>query len=372
MERRLSYLLTVFLLGFSTEISAFFATNDSIFLVFVGDIMQHKTQIDAVTAPDGSFNYEPCFRLVRDEIASADLAMGNLETTLGGKPYSGYPMFSAPDEFALALKELGFDVLLTANNHSLDRGVKGAKRTIAVLDSLDIRHTGLFNSAEEREQRYPLMLSVKDIKIALLNYTYGTNGIPFQKPFIVNLIDSARIVADIAQAKLAEPDLIIAFMHWGDEEKRYPNAVQKRLTEMLFEQGVNLVIGAHPHVVQSMEKRYLDNGRCNRLVAYSLGNFVSNQPFVNTDGGAILKVAIVCDTVGIRIVRAEYSLVWVYKPKENGRTRHYLLPVANFENDDQLLDARYKKALELFTGNARKLLNKENIGVSEYRIFPIQ
>jgi poly-gamma-glutamate synthesis protein (capsule biosynthesis protein) len=139
---------------------------------------------------------------------------------------------------------------------------------------------------------------------------------------------------------------------------------------MFFRNGVNLVIGAHPHVIQPMEKRYSGNGRCDKLVAYSLGNFVSNQPFPNTDGGAMLKVVLLKDETGVRITRTGYNLIWIYKPKENGKTRHYILPVADYEDDTEKLDATFRKNIRSFANNARTLLNKENIGVGEYRILP--
>lgn len=350
------------------DVSVSAQTNDTIFLLFAGDVMQHKTQIDAVAKADGSYDYEPCFRHVKNEIAAADIAVANLEVPLAGKPYSGYPQFSAPDAIALALKDIGFDVLLTANNHSCDRGMTGATRTITMLDSFDIRHTGMFLDAKERERRYPLVLSVKSVKIAILNYTYGTNGIPVHKPFVVNLIDTAVMKKDIEAAKSCKPDLIVACMHWGEEYSLKTSKEQAALTEMFFDAGVNLVIGAHPHVIQPMEKRYEGNGRCTKLAAYSLGNFVSNQPFLNTDGGAMLKIRMIKDTLGIRIDRAGYSLLWVYRPKENGRTRHYLLPAADYENDTEMLGLQYRQQIKTFVGNMREKLNRENVGIGEFRI----
>jgi poly-gamma-glutamate synthesis protein (capsule biosynthesis protein) len=346
-----------------------YADENEIILFFAGDVMQHSTQFNGALKSDGIYDFEPCFRLVKDEIAAADLAIANLEVPLGGKPYSGYPAFSAPDEIASDLKKTGFDVLVTANNHSCDRGAKGVERTINMLDSFGITHTGMFRNNEERAEKYPLILSVKNFKIAILNYTYGTNGMS-ANPLLVNLIDSAQIIEDIKIAQLSNPDIIIAFMHWGDEYQRYPNDKQKKLTDLLFYNGVNLVIGAHPHVIQPMEKRYSGNGRCEKLVAYSLGNFVSNQPFLNSDGGAVLKVSLVKDEVGTRIIWAGYNLIWVYKPKENGRTRHYILPVADYENNTEMLDATFQKNIKRFANNARTLLNKENTGIGEYRILP--
>jgi poly-gamma-glutamate synthesis protein (capsule biosynthesis protein) len=343
--------------------------DNAITLIFAGDVMQHSTQFNGALRNDGVYDFEPCFRLIKDEIAAADLAIANLEVPLAGKPYSGYPAFSGPDEIAMDLKKTGFDVLVTANNHSCDKGAKGVERTVKMLDSFGIAHTGMFRSKRERAERYPLIVDVKNFKIAVLNYTYSINGMS-AGAMLVNMIDSAQIIEDIGTARLSSPDIIIAFMHWGDEYKRYPNDEQKKLTDMFFRNGVNLVIGAHPHVVQSMEKRYSTNGRCDKLVAYSLGNFVSNQPFLNTDGGAILKINMMKDDAGVRITWAGYNLIWVYKPKENGKTRHYILPVADYENAPEKLNATFQKDIKRFANNARTLLNKENIGVGEYRILP--
>jgi poly-gamma-glutamate synthesis protein (capsule biosynthesis protein) len=345
------------------------ADDNAITLIFAGDVMQHSTQFNGALRSDGIYDFEPCFKFIKDEILSADLAIANLEVPLGGKPYSGYPTFSGPDEIATDLKKIGFDVLVTANNHLCDKGFRGAKRTMDMLDSFDIVHTGVFRNKDERAEKYPLIVSVKNFKIAILNYTYSTNGMS-AKPILINMIDSVQILEDIKTAKSSAPDIIIAFMHWGNEYDRYPSEEQKKLTDMFFLNGVNLVIGAHPHVIQSMQKHYSADGRCDKLVAYSLGNFVSNQPFPNTDGGAILKVSIVKDTPNPKIVWAGYNLIWVYKPKENGKTRHYILPVADYENNTEKLSATYLKEIKVFANSARTLLNKENIGVGEYRILP--
>jgi poly-gamma-glutamate synthesis protein (capsule biosynthesis protein) len=375
MRYILHKLLTLFFVFFCNKI---IASGDTIYtcdsenainLIFAGDVMQHSTQFNGALRADGVYDFEPCFRSIKDEILSADLAIANLEVPLAGKPYSGYPAFSGPDEIAMDLKQIGFDVLVTANNHSCDKGAKGVERTVKMLDSFGVIHTGMFRNKQERAEKYPLVVSVKNFKIAILNYTYSTNGMS-SGSLIVNKIDSAQILKDIETAQLASPDIIIAFMHWGDEYARYPNKEQKKLTDMFFLNGVNLVIGAHPHVIQPMEKHYSANGRCDKLVAYSLGNFVSNQPFTDTDGGAILKVSLIKDETGIRITWAGYSLIWIYKPKENGKIRHYILPVADYENNTEKLDATFLKSIRFFTNRARNLLNKENLGIGEYRILP--
>lgn len=339
--------------------------SDTIQLLFVGDIMQHMPQINSAYR-NGAYNYEPCFQYIKDEISSVDLAFGNLEVPLGDKPYSGYPMFCAPDEIAVTLVNSGFDVLVTANNHSCDRNKKGITRTINVLDTLGIMHTGVFTDSLEKSRRYPLFFEKNNFKIALINYTYGTNGLPIPDPCIVNLIDTAHIAVDIQKCKDSVPDLIIAFMHWGDEYARMPNKVQKMLAEFMFSRGVNLVIGSHPHVLQPMEKRYAADARCDRAIVYSLGNFVSNQSKPHTDGGAMLKLNIQKDSCGIHIFDAAYSLVWVYKPIENKRKEYYILPAASFEDKPDFMNSSENLKLKSFLKNSRELLNKNNIGIPEY------
>ncbi|WP_368212889.1 CapA family protein, partial [Bacteroides caccae] len=141
---------------------------DTLRLLFVGDLMQHQGQINAARTATGTYDYSACFEYVKEEIGSVDLAIANLEVTLGGKPYKGYPAFSAPDEFLTAIHDTGFNVLVTANNHSLDRGRSGLERTILLIDSLNIPHAGTYTNAEEREKKYPLLLEKNGFRIALL------------------------------------------------------------------------------------------------------------------------------------------------------------------------------------------------------------
>src|SRR5690606_7691852 len=210
-------------------------------------------------AERGIYDYGPCFQYIKPYTLSADLAVGNLEVTLAGKPYKGYPQFSAPDELLVALKDMGMDVIVTANNHSVDRGKGGLERTIALLDSFGIAHTGTFRDQEEKEKNYPLLVEKHGFKIAFLNYTYGTNGLPVRAPNIVNMIDTAAIRRDIEKARTLDPDAIIVLPHWGIEYQSLPSRSQRELTEWCFRHGAMLVIGSHPHVVQPMEWRKDEN-----------------------------------------------------------------------------------------------------------------
>ncbi|GIV36281.1 MAG: capsular polysaccharide biosynthesis protein [Cyclobacteriaceae bacterium] len=336
-------------------------------LMFIGDIMQHDSQLQsAYNRSSGRYEYDTCFHFISRYFRMADMTVGNLELTLGGKPYRGYPQFSAPDELAVALKNAGIDVLVTANNHSLDRRRKGLERTIRVLDSLNILHTGTFRDTVERLNDYPLLLQANGITVALLNYTYGTNGIPVTRPNVVNLIDTAVISRDLKEARQRSPDAIIVFMHWGSEYQTQPTAQQKELASFCFSRGASIVVGAHPHVLQPV---YLMDGQ-NRLVAYSLGNFISGQRDHPRDGAASLWVDLMkvytSDSSYTRISDARYLLHWVYRSPLPNR-RYVILPVPDFESDTVFFrtDPVAKEAFQKFIVFARRLLNAGKHGPPE-------
>ena len=255
-------------------------------IVFIGDVMAHLPQVARAYTGSG-YDFAPTFRYVVQMLGDADLAVANLETTLSDTPpYTGYPQFRSPAEIADALKGAGIDVAVLANNHVLDYGAEGVRRTIGILDRHDIAHTGTFADSTDYAANNPLRLERNGIRIAILNYTYGTNGIPARGGIVVNRIDTTAIKRDIAHA--ADADCIIAYMHWGDEYMRQTTKAQRHLAAFLHRNGVDVVIGSHPHVVQPYE---CDRQGC---TLYSLGNFVSNQRRRYCDGGAIATLDVVC------------------------------------------------------------------------------
>ncbi len=300
-------------------------SNHTVNLTFVGDAMQHAPQITAAQQPDGTYDYSPCFENLRADIMSADLAVVNLECPLGGKPYTGYPCFSAPDSYAQALRDVGFDLFLTANNHCLDRRDKGLVRTCHALDSMGIAHIGTYVSQQERDQRIPYIINVKGIKIAFLDYTYGTNGIPIQGDVIVDHIDQQQIAADIALARERGAHAICVNLHWGIEYQLKPVASQRTLADWLVTQGVDLIIGGHPHVIEPMEVRYSQEYDKNVLLVYSMGNFISNQSDIDCRGGAMVKVSLRMENGHAVMESPCYELFFVQKPKASGEN-YVLIP----------------------------------------------
>ncbi len=170
------------------------STNEKISLLFIGDIMGHDEQIwSAENRESHTYSYDTVFSYIRDEISEADIAIANFEVTLAGSPYTGYPAFSSPAELAVACKKAGIDYMVTANNHAADRGKRGIISTINKLDSLGIPHTGTFLNSAQRDSLYPVIIEKNGISLALLNYTYGTNGITVPVPAIVNMLDKNLI-----------------------------------------------------------------------------------------------------------------------------------------------------------------------------------
>ncbi|MDR0330195.1 MAG: CapA family protein [Chitinispirillales bacterium] len=283
-------------------------------MVFAGDVMGHDMQITGAWRDGGdtSYNYHPVFQYIGDYISAFDIALANLEVTLAGPPYKGYPEFSSHRSLAEALKNTGFNVLVTANNHSLDRGKKGLESTLNALDSIGIAHTGTFRDSAEWRANYPLIVEKNNFRLAILNYTYGTNGIPVAKPNVVSMIDTAQIAADLGKAKSLKPDYIITCIHWGDEYQNPENASQRALAAFLAAHGTNLIIGSHPHVVQP-----LSTVNDSVYVIYSLGNFVSNQRDRYRDGGITLEATLIKKDGKATLKSVGYEPFYVYRCHEN-------------------------------------------------------
>ena len=289
-------------------------------LAAIGDIMCHNTQyMDAYNSSTDSYDFSYVFEDIQTYIQSADISIGSLETTFAGKDrgYSNYPTFNSPEQLAYDLSEMGLDVLSTAGNHALDKGFSGLSDTLDVLDDANISHSGTYRSQEDRDS--VLIKDVKGVKVAILSYTYGTNGIPVpsDKEFCVNLIDKDLIKQDIENAKSQNADVIISCMHWGIEYQTTPNDEQEDLADFLFENGVDIILGNHPHVLQPMEKRSVtlaDGTVKDCFVVYALGNFICDQNSENTRNSIILNLDITKNPDGkISIDKVDYVPIYMYK-----------------------------------------------------------
>ena len=334
--------------------------NRTVNLMFVGDAMQHAPQITAAQQPDGTYDYTACFQYIEEDVRWADLAVVNLECPLGGKPYTGYPCFSAPDSYAQRLKDVGFDLFLTANNHCLDRRDKGLMRTCQMLDSLGIPHIGTYRDSQERRERLPYIVNLKGIKIAFLDYTYGTNGIPIQGDVVVDFIDQQLIADDIALARERGADVLCVNLHWGIEYQLKPVASQRTLADWLITQGVDFIIGGHPHVVEPMEMRYSEEYDKNVLLVYSMGNFISNQSDIDTRGGAMVKVSLKLQNGKPVVESPRYKLFFVQKPVSHGEN-YVLIPEAR----PDLLRSDSRGEFNRFMQRTHDLVMSNNINVPQ-------
>lgn len=343
-------------------------SGDSLSLLFIGDIMGHDEQIwSAENRETHLYNYEDVFKYIKPVISEADIAIANFEVTMAGSPYIGYPQFSSPAALAAACKNAGIDYLVTANNHAADRGTKGITGTINRLDSLGIPHTGTFLNSACRDSLSPLIINKNGVSIALLNYTFSTNGIKVPDPVIVNMLDKELITRDVNKAKSKKADFIILFLHWGTEYDTIPSKSQTDMAEYFQSIGVDLVIGSHPHVLQKMIRTKNTVSGNEDVVVYSLGNFVSNQRKPKTDGGSMVRVGLKRKGDKYIISNAGYYLIWVYTPIVNYRKKFFILPCSEFESKPDFFDKPEAfQLMKKFISDSRKLLNEQNINVKEY------
>ncbi|MCL1941835.1 MAG: CapA family protein [Synergistaceae bacterium] len=305
--------------GNSRRFSGYPATNaadalSGVRLLFVGDIMTHLQQLNAAKREDGSYDFSPQFEKIRDFLVG-DLVIGNLETSLGGgERYSGYPpAFNTPDELADELKEIGFNVLLLANNHIYDQGAAGLKRTTEELDSRGFFHTGAWGAPSGSEDNAPLLIELKGIKIGIFNYASGSNvGITeaMRAETHLNIVNESSIKKDIEYLRENGADFIIATFHWGVEYEQEPTIRQRNLSEFCLKEGADMVMGAHPHVLQPIE--IFESGGKVRMTAYSLGNFVCYQTTVPRERSVILAVTISDAGGGAGVAIRDISIFPIY------------------------------------------------------------
>lgn len=296
-----------------------------------GDLMCHITQYTYAKTKDGKYDFNPSFAEVKKYLSAADLAIGNLETTFAGaeKGYSGYPNFNTPDEYAEALKNAGFDLLVMSNNHSMDTEEKGLLRTIEVVEKNKFHRTGTYVSQRDRDS--VRIFNLNGIRLGVLNYTYGTNFLlPSKgKEYMLNLIDTALIKSDISVARKQGAEAVLVYFHFGPEYHTEPSEYQKQVVAKTIEYGADIIIGAHTHVLQPMEfyktqNAMLDTG----FIAWSLGNFISNQKDRYCDAGVILNLMLEKNVTKnkIRIAEASYIPTWVYRGTSEKKKIHIIFP----------------------------------------------
>lgn len=311
----------------------------------VGDIILHDEQIwSAYNEENKSYDFMNNFKYVKNFIEKSDIAYGTIEGTYAGEEigYSGYPNYNGPDSMIDALKDTGFDIINVATDHSLDKGVEGASKTGEKIDK-DMTSIG--------NKKY-IIKKVKGIEIGFTSYTYESkegelNGhkIPEDmnlNTFSYNKLDNGleEMKALVEEMKNEGAEFIVFGMHWGVEYKTEPSKYQVKIAEALNEYGVDLILGSNPHVVQPIEEIEGEDGN-KTLVAYSLGNFISNQRLETmgdrrTADGIILNLTLDKSRKGVKIEKWDYTPTWVYKiPRENKKSDYYILPVEETLNSEE-------------------------------------
>lgn len=262
----------------------------------VGDILIHDTLYEDAFTGKG-YDFRPMFSYVKNYLTAPDLLLANQETILGGTALglSSYPVFNSPAEVGNALLDSGVDIVSNANNHSLDKSEKGVLSSIGNMDMEGLPYVGSFKDKQDRQTLR--ILNKHGIKVCYLSYTYGTNGIPVPmgKDYLVNLIDREVMKSEIQRAR-QQSDIVVMSVHWGNEYQRFPTEEQKQLAQFLVDQGVDIIFGHHPHVLQPMEWLTAKDGR-KALVVYSLGNFLSGQMWDYKDIGGLATVEITKEVV---------------------------------------------------------------------------
>jgi poly-gamma-glutamate synthesis protein (capsule biosynthesis protein) len=332
----------------------------------VGDLMCHLPQTNNAKLSNGDYDFNPSFEYIKPYLRDADITIGNLETTFAGtiQPYAGYPAFNSPDAYCTALKNTGFDFLVTANNHSMDTREAGLLRTIDVIKKHGLGYAGTYLNQNDHDSIR--IVNVKGVKLGILNYTYGTNGAypSSEHKYMLNLIDSAEIVDDIKTCKAKGADIVLVFYHMGIENVTEPTQAQKNAVRFALEAGASFIIGAHPHMIGPTEKMYSKAISDTAFVAYSLGNFLSNQYWRYTDAGVILKLIVrknyTKKTCSFK--DANYLPTWVYRG-DGAKKMHILFP-SQWASDSTKLPSflshsHQQKMLEAFN-DSKLILTKYN------------
>lgn len=308
----------------------------SISLLAAGDIMFHSPQYRAAYNKEtDSYDFNSTFKYIKKYVENADIALANFETVTAGKEigYQSYPRFNTPKESLLAIKEAGFDILSTANNHSLDHGKKGLISTIDNINEYGMKNIGTY-----KEPNVPIFVEeVEGITIGFLSYTYGLNGLDSfltkeELSYMVNRIDEDKIKEDIENTKSLGADITVVFIHWGNEYQREPSVYQIDLGEKMVEWGANIILGSHPHVIQ--KSQIINKDGKDNFIIYSMGNFLSNQrkETLNnsyTEDGVMVNLEIEKDfSTGDTIIKnINYIPTWVHRYRENGKLFYEILPV---------------------------------------------
>lgn len=326
--------------------------TSEITLLAVGDCLMHNTQIWSGQQADGSYNFDFFFSEVEELIKQGDYSSVSFEAPMAGpkSSYTGYPLFNSPDAMADTFKRAGFDLVTTANNHSFDRAYEGLLRTLEVLDKAGLDTVGTYGS-QEASQAF-LIKDIKGVKVGYLAYSYGTNGLPIpqDKPYCFNLLEREKVLYDLQRLR-SQVDVLVLVLHWGTEYMHEPNPEQVDMAHEFLNAGADIILGSHPHVIQPLE--LININQQDKMVIYSMGNFISNQHGLERNSGVILKMKFTKDfDHGVtRLDQVSYVPTYAHSYYEEGRMKFRVVPV--------------EKALEDIKTGRETILHQEDIPVLE-------
>ena len=330
-------------------------SRDTLSICVLGDMMMHTAQLEKALQKDGTYDFTSYFEHIQEDISEADIAIANMEYTMGGKPYTGYPSFSAPESFTRHMASCGFDIFLCANNHIMDRSCRGAETTIDKLENLSADYGILFCgiASDQEELKTPLMIRRKGITLAIENLTYGTNHIPDKDWPKAKLISDSTMVKQSLQ-KAQEANFTLVFPHWGEEYKLKESKRQKAQAEQLARYGADMIIGSHPHVAQGYETL----GPYSVPVAYSLGNAVSNMSATNTQLELMATIRIAREDNGdLKMLPLQFTYLWCSRP--GGYSDEYtIIPIKKYIDKEEEWKGRwdYDKMISTYE-RVKKVIN---------------
>ena len=337
------------------------AQDSKVSIIAVGDNLIHNTRITAGEKDDGTRDYNSFYEDISRYVKAADIAVINQETILGGSSfeYTGYPEFNTPWEVGDAAINAGFDVFTCATNHALDRRSAGIEKELEYFSKHpEVVHIG--TNASEEDYNKITYYEKNGITFALLNYTYGTNGIPLpsDKPYIVNMLDEDKVKKDIRQAR-QNADVVIVFPHWGTENSHTVDEQQKKYVKIFSELGVDIVIGTHPHVLQKVE--WVENAETGKkmLVYYSIGNFISHQTNLSQMCGGMAEITVERKSGEIQITNAKLApVIDFYKHSSNGY-KFSVYKLADYTDELASQQAQGGASVSYFTKLSKEIVSEE-------------
>ncbi|MGN1203171.1 MAG: CapA family protein [Eubacterium sp.] len=342
------------------------AVNSKVTLIAVGDNLIHNTLIEAGEQVDGTLNYTSLYANIKPDIEKADIAVIDQETILGGSSfeYTGYPIFNSPWEIGDAAIDAGFDIFNCATNHTMDKGWAGIEKEIEFFSDKNVVQLGV--NADEREYNEITYYEKNGITFSLLNYTYGTNGIPLpdDKPWCVNLLDKEKVTADIKEAR-EHSDVVIVFPHWGTENSHDISDYQKEYTKLFSDLGVDIVIGCHPHVLQPVEWVTNETTGKKMIVYYSLGNFISHQIELDQLCGGIAQLTIEKHGDEIEITSAKLvPIVCHYNRQDNGKFKFDVYKLGDYTDDLAATHSQSGGTVEYYTDMVNEVIDSQFISLT--------